>query len=160
MWSVWSLRLGQPCPCCVGPSRAGPGLLGQDVRYLPSPNQERRRSSARVRMICEGLRPLFSGPQSVSLARRQNPRCEPNRGLPNPCNCSTQQHQESHARRISPRKIGWRASCVLPGSQVVRQRILIPPYAGSTPARATSYPPVDDVCRCGERSTTVGVSCS
>ena len=26
----------------------------------------------------------------------------------------------------------------LPGSQVVRQRILIPPYAGSTPARATS----------------------
>jgi hypothetical protein len=25
----------------------------------------------------------------------------------------------------------------VPGSQVVRQRILIPPYAGSTPARAT-----------------------
>jgi hypothetical protein len=26
----------------------------------------------------------------------------------------------------------------VPGSQVVRQRILIPPYAGSTPARATT----------------------
>jgi hypothetical protein len=32
-----------------------------------------------------------------------------------------------------------RCTVVVPGSQVVRQRILIPPYAGSTPARATLF---------------------
>jgi hypothetical protein len=36
----------------------------------------------------------------------------------------------------------------MPGSQVVRQRILIPPYAGSTPARATtSFAPIREALR-------------